>query len=92
MKYRNRLATQVTAWLVLGLFGMDSVLAATAPILPDTNAPASRQPLVQQTANGIPLVQIAGPSAGGVSINQYSNFNVPKEGAILNNSHTVVNT
>ena len=92
MKHKNRLAKQVTAWLLLGLFGMDSVLAATAPILPDTNAPASRQPLVQQTANGIPLVQIAGPSAGGVSINQYSNFNVPKEGAILNNSHTVVNT
>ena len=46
MKHKNRLAKQVTAWLLLGLFGMDSVLAATAPILPDTNAPASRQPLV----------------------------------------------
>lgn len=41
MKYRKKLAKRVTAWLVLGLFGMESALAVAAPILPDTNAPAS---------------------------------------------------
>lgn len=93
MKYTN-LKRQITAWMLMGLFVVEpaAILAADAPILPDTKAPASQQPLVQQTANGIPLVQITAPTAGGVSRNLYTHFNVPEKGAILNNAHKVTNT
>lgn len=88
------LTRQITAWLLMGLFMAEpaAIFAADAPILPDSKAPAAHQPLVQQTSNGIPLVQITAPTSSGVSRNLYTNFNVPEKGAILNNAHKVTNT
>lgn len=84
---RRKLAKRIAILLSFGAFFTDTVLMAAAPILPDTKAPAERQPLVMETASGIPLVNITAPTAGGVSRNAYTDFNVPKEGAILNNSY-----
>ncbi|WP_195891165.1 hemagglutinin repeat-containing protein [Megasphaera massiliensis] len=93
MKY-TILTRQITAWLLMGLFIAEpaAIFAADAPILPDPKAPAAHQPLVQQTSNGIPLVQITAPTASGVSRNLYTDFNVPEKGAVLNNAHKVTNT
>ena len=93
MKY-TILTRQITAWLLMGLFITEpaAIFAADAPILPDPKAPAAHQPLVQQTSNGIPLVQITAPTASGVSRNLYTDFNVPEKGAVLNNAHKVTNT
>ncbi|APD13294.1 hypothetical protein RO07_10215 [Pandoraea pulmonicola] len=55
-------------------------------------APGSHAPTVVQTANGIAQVNITAPTAAGVSKNVYSQFDVPRQGVILNNSPTVVNT
>ena len=49
-------------------------------------------PSVIQTANGIQQVNINAPSAGGVSQNTYSRFDVPKAGVILNNSSVMTQT
>ena len=78
--------------LLAGVFFVDTAIFAEAPILPDRRAPGNRQPLVQETENGIPLVNMAAPSAGGVSRNDYDRFNVPEKGAILNNSYTLSKT
>ncbi|GJH25799.1 filamentous hemagglutinin N-terminal domain-containing protein [Caballeronia novacaledonica] len=54
-------------------------------------APGSSAQVVQ-TQNGRQQVNIAKPSAAGVSVNNYSQFDVPGKGAILNNSPTIVQT
>jgi len=89
---KKDLARKITSWITLGVFSMQSILTFAAEILPDTSAPISQQPLVMETASGHPLVQIAPPSAGGVSMNLYTFFNVPERGAILNNSYNLSNT
>ena len=92
MKKRNTLVKKIAAALLASLFYTDTILLAASPILPDTKAPSDCQPLVQETASGIPLVNIAAPSAGGVSRNDYERFNVPEKGAVLNNSYTLSKT
>ena len=61
-----------------------------ADIIADTSAPGNQQATILSTANGTPQVNIQTPSAGGVSRNQFSQFDVDAQGAILNNSR--VNT
>ena len=89
---KKDLARKITSWITLGVFSMQPILTFAAEILPDTSTPISQQPLVMETASGHPLVQIAPPSAGGVSMNLYTFFNVPERGAILNNSYNLSNT
>lgn len=55
-------------------------------------APGANGPGVVQTANGLQQVNITAPTAAGVSKNVYSQFDVPRQGVILNNSSTLVNT
>lgn len=91
---RQRLGRQITVWLFTGLVSTSAAGPALAdmPIVPDAQASASQQPLVQEAANGVPLVQITAPTAGGVSRNRYADFNVPERGAVLNNSYTPTQT
>ena len=89
---KKDLARKITSRITFGVFSMQPILTFAAEILPDTSAPISQQPLVMETASGHPLVQIAPPSAGGVSMNLYTFFNVPERGAILNNSYNLSNT
>ena len=88
----KRLRWNVAIWLAAGLFMTGAAGMASGPIMPDPKAEARHQPQVEETANGIPLVNITAPSSGGVSRNEYETFNVPDKGAILNNSYTLSKT
>ena len=66
--------------------------AHAADIAADKAAPGNQQPTILQSANGTPQVNIQTPSAGGVSINQYRQFDVDQQGAILNNSRNNIQT
>ena len=93
---QKRLQYKIAVWLTMGLMIVDPLVVpfayAANPIEVDTNAPHERQATVGQAGNGITLVNVAGPSAGGVSRNDYTNFNVPQNGVILNNSNQMANT
>ena len=80
--------------LALGfVFVSPTALANTdMAIRADKSAPGNQQPTVLQTANGLPQVNIQTPSAGGVSRNQYSQFDVAEKGAVLNNARKAVQT
>ncbi|EEO3480971.1 hypothetical protein G6212_004860, partial [Salmonella enterica subsp. enterica] len=82
------LSLQVLSFSVLLACGLVSTsVAARSVIHRDTSAPGNQQPDILTTANGLPQVNIQTPSAGGVSLNKYSQFDVDHRGAILNNSH-----
>lgn len=93
---QKRLQYKIAVWLTMGLMIVDPLVVpfayAANPIEVDTNAQHERQATVGQAGNGITLVNVAGPSAGGVSRNDYTNFNVPQNGVILNNSYQMSNT
>ncbi|HFC8495723.1 TPA: hemagglutinin repeat-containing protein, partial [Neisseria subflava] len=82
----------LTFSLLLGFGSALIVPAAAADIQADKSAPKSQQPVILQTGNGLPQVNIQTPTAHGVSVNQYRRFDVDTRGAILNNSHKSVST
>ncbi|NIE69475.1 hemagglutinin repeat-containing protein [Pantoea sp. Acro-807] len=74
-------------WLAMGV-----IQPASAAIVADAQAPGGQRPTIINSASGTPQINIQTPSAGGVSRNTYSQFDVGKRGAILNNSHKNVQT
>ncbi|EAA2596693.1 filamentous hemagglutinin [Salmonella enterica subsp. enterica] len=74
------------------LMALGAIQPVQAAIIADGNAPGGQQPTIVSSANGTPQVNIQTPSAGGVSRNTYSQFDVDKQGAILNNSHKMTQT
>ena len=75
-------AISLSLWLASG-----AITVQAAGIVADASAPNKQQPTIISTANGTPQVNIQTPSAGGVSRNTFSQFDVDQNGVILNNSH-----
>ncbi|GAB3330375.1 hypothetical protein GCM10027565_21040 [Bordetella tumulicola] len=69
---------------LLSTQGWASVPAQTLPITVDKTARGA-QPVIG-VSHGTPVIQIVPPSAGGVSHNRFTQFNIGPSGAVLNNS------
>ncbi len=85
---------QVSICSKLLAYGLSFVLAfpgwlganyALADIIADPNAPIDYRPTAKQL-NGIEVIDIVAPNASGISHNQYQNFSIERQGAILNNN------
>ncbi|NDL32009.1 filamentous hemagglutinin N-terminal domain-containing protein [Photorhabdus laumondii subsp. laumondii] len=88
-QHRCRL-TALRFGLLLAFGGIS--LTAQAAIVADGQAPGRQQPTIIRSANGTPQVNIQTPGADGVSHNTYRQFDVDKQGVILNNSHQATQT
>jgi filamentous hemagglutinin len=84
--------SRMSLLLLIGLGGVTLAGNALAQIVADPKAPGQQQATVLNAANGVLQVNIQTPSAAGVSRNVYSQFDVPKSGAVLNNSRSNVQT
>lgn len=76
-------------WVSLGT---PALAQSDARIISDPNAPGRERPTMVTAPNGVPMVNITTPSATGVSRNRYSQFDVGRDGVILNNARGQVQT
>ncbi|MEW5289030.1 hemagglutinin repeat-containing protein, partial [Erwinia papayae] len=90
LPYRISVLTRLRFALLISL-GFVS-LSAGAAVVADTQAPGNQQATITSSANDTPQVNIQTPSAGGVSRNVYSQFDVDNKGVVLNNSHVSTQT
>ena len=80
--------TQVSKRLAaLLLIGLLAPCFSYCEIIPDSSAAAEHRASVSQTPNApATQIDIASPNDKGISINEYSKLNTPKEGTVFNNS------
>ncbi len=80
------------ASVLLASYLMEPALVLAQVVLNGGTPNDGRRAYVDQTQNGLPKVNIAKPSGAGVSHNVYQEFNVGKQGLILNNGANNSNT
>src|SRR5690606_25110858 len=89
--YHKKLWHKITAWLCVSVLTLQPLMVS-AGVVVDKAAAAKNRPTLDRAANGVGIVNVARPNDKGVSHNVFTEFNVNKDGLILNNSRVITNT
>lgn len=81
-----RFSQRLISWIVCGLMVWQPMAPAIAAVVTPTG-----KTTMDKAGNGVPIVNIATPNGAGISHNQFSQYNVGKEGLILNNATNSLN-
>jgi filamentous hemagglutinin len=82
----SRWKAGVLAAVITAVFG--GPFSSFAQVQPQAGGPTR----TETAANGVPVVQIAAPNPGGVSHNRFDDYNVGRQGQVLNNSASTTQT
>ena len=91
-KKLNPVNFAVVSLLGAAIYTLPMATIAESQIVADRSAPNSQQATILNSSNGLTQVNIQTPSAGGVSRNTFTQFDVGQEGAILNNARNNTQT
>ena len=83
---RGKITRLVTAASFAVSFILPTAPVVAADLIADPSASLGFRPSISSSSTGVPVINITNPSAGGVSLNKFSHFNVGSEGVIHNNS------
>ena len=84
MRGKSKILRKLTAALLLNVFSFN-ILADGLQVDPNSRYNTS----LDRSQNGVPVVNISTPNGRGVSINEFLEYNVGREGQVLNNADNI---